>query len=285
MNIEKLKNYSNFIKIEHTVFALPFALSAYLIVIQEINFNAFKLVLIIIALISARTYGMAINRIIDKDIDSINPRTKMRELVTKKVSNNGALLLVVLALLTFYLSLIGLERITLLLSPIVIGIFTIYPLAKRFTFMSHYILGLVYLIAPPAVEISLTGNYSLTTLILGFAGFFWVSGFDIIYSILDIDFDRENNLHSIPSKFGVAASKVISWISHFFTILLISYIGILEGLGLIFWIGCTILLGLFIKEHLLILKINKKNVNKAFFDMNARISFLILLTFSLSTLI
>lgn len=285
MNIEKLKNYSNFIKIEHSVFALPFALSAYLIVIQEINFNAFKLALIIIALISARTYGMAINRIIDKDIDFINPRTKMRELATKKVSSKGALLLAALALLIFYLSLIGLERITLLLSPIIIGIFTIYPLAKRFTFMCHHILGLVYLIAPPAVEISLTGNYSLTTLVLGVAGFFWVSGFDIIYSILDIDFDRENNLHSIPSKFGVAASKVISWLSHLFTMLLISYIGILEELGLIFWIGCTILLGLFIKEHLLILKITKKNVNKAFFDMNAHISFLILLTFSLSTLI
>tara|TARA_Y100001936_G_C15824510_1_gene533469 strand:- start:275 stop:736 length:462 start_codon:yes stop_codon:yes gene_type:complete len=151
--------------------------------------------------------------------------------------------------------------------------------------MCHYVLGLVYLIAPPAVEIALTGSFSLSTLFLGLSGFFWVSGFDIIYAILDIEFDRKNNIFSIPSKLGIKKSKIISWVSHLITIVLICLIGFIENLGLIYWIGCTILFGLFIKEHFLILKISENNINKAFFNMNAQISAVLLLMFALSTLI
>jgi len=285
MILEKIKNYSNFIKFEHSLFALPFALSAYFLVIKQTQFNLSELLLIVVVLISARTYGMATNRIIDKNIDSLNPRTMSRELITKKISTKSAYIIALMALIIFYITLLGFNTITFLLSPIVIAIFTIYPFTKRFTYMCHYVLGLVYLIAPPAVEIALTGSFSLSTLFLGLSGFFWVSGFDIIYAILDIEFDRKNNIFSIPSKLGIKKSKIISWVSHLITIVLICLIGFIENLGLIYWIGCTILFGLFIKEHFLILKISENNINKAFFNMNAQISAVLLLMFALSTLI
>lgn len=285
MILEKIKNYSNFIKFEHSLFALPFALSAYFLVIKQTQFNLSELLLIVVVLISARTYGMAANRIIDKNIDSLNPRTMSRELITKKISTKSAYIIALMALIIFYITLLGFNTITFLLSPIVIAIFTIYPFTKRFTYMCHYVLGLVYLIAPPAVEIALTGSFSLSTLFLGLSGFFWVSGFDIIYAILDIEFDRKNNIFSIPSKLGIKKSKIISWVSHLITIVLICLIGFIENLGLIYWIGCTILFGLFIKEHFLILKISENNINKAFFNMNAQISAALLLMFALSTLI
>ena len=285
MILEKIKNYSNFIKFEHSLFALPFALSAYFLVIKQTQFNLSELLLIVVVLISARTYGMAANRIIDKNIDSLNPRTMSRELITKKISTKSAYIIALMALIIFYITLLGFNTITFLLSPIVIAIFTIYPFTKRFTYMCHYVLGLVYLIAPPAVEIALTGSFSLSTLFLGLSGFFWVSGFDIIYAILDIEFDRKNNIFSIPSKLGIKKSKIISWVSHLITIVLICLIGFFENLGLIYWIGCTILFGLFIKEHFLILKISENNINKAFFNMNAQISAVLLLMFALSTLI
>ncbi len=285
MILEKIKNYSNFIKFEHSLFALPFALSAYFLVIKQTQFNLSELLLIVIALISARTYGMAANRIIDKNIDSLNPRTMSRELITKKIRTKSAYIIALVALIIFYITLLGFNTITFLLSPIVIAIFTIYPFTKRFTYMCHYVLGLVYLIAPPAVEIALTGSFSLSTLFLGLSGFFWVSGFDIIYAILDIEFDRKNNIFSIPSKLGIKKSKIISWGSHLITIVLVCLIGFIENLGLIYWIGCTILFGLFIKEHFLILKISENNINKAFFNMNAQISAALLLMFALSTLI
>jgi len=285
MILEKIKNYSNFIKFEHSLFALPFALSAYFLVIKQTQFNLSELLLIVVVLISARTYGMAANRIIDKNIDSLNPRTMSRELITKKISTKSAYIIALVALIIFYITLLGFNTITFLLSPIVIAIFTIYPFTKRFTYMCHYVLGLVYLIAPPAVEIALTGSFSLSTLFLGLSGFFWVSGFDIIYAILDIEFDRKNNIFSIPSKLGIKKSKIISWVSHLITIVLICLIGFIENLGLIYWIGCTILFGLFIKEHFLILKISENNINKAFFNMNAQISAVLLLMFALSTLI
>ena len=285
MILEKIKNYSNFIKFEHSLFALPFALSAYFLVIKQTQFNLSELLLIVVVLISARTYGMAANRIIDKNIDSLNPRTMSRELITKKISTKSAYIIALMALIIFYITLLGFNTITFLLSPIIIAIFTIYPFTKRFTYMCHYVLGLVYLIAPPAVEIALTGSFSLSTLFLGLSGFFWVSGFDIIYAILDIEFDRKNNIFSIPSKLGIKKSKIISWVSHLITIVLICLIGFFENLGLIYWIGCTILFGLFIKEHFLILKISENNINKAFFNMNAQISAVLLLMFALSTLI
>ena len=281
----KLKNYLEFIQFKHTVFALPFALSAYALISKKIGFNLTDLLLIIIALTSARVFGMSINRIFDLNIDKKNPRTKNRGLITGSITMSGALIIVAMSLLIFYTTLLYFDILALFLSPIVFILFIIYPLTKRFTYLCHYFLGLIYLVAPPAVEIALTGRFSFETFLLGSAGFFWVSGFDLIYAILDIDFDLKNKIYSIPSKFGIKTTKILSSISHTITLILIFLIGFTASLNPIYWIGCTIILLLFLREHMILKNISKKNINKAFFDMNGQISIILMATFITSTIL
>ncbi len=269
--------YSNFIKLEHSLFALPFGIASYFLILNKIEFSLYTFTFLILSMISIRAYGMAINRIIDKKIDALNPRTKKRELVTGEISINSAVILTIISLLIFFITLTQFNIRALWLSPIVILVFTIYPFTKRITYLCHFFLGLVYLIVPPAIEIAVTGAISLETLVLGISGFFWVSGFDIIYAILDVDFDKKENIYSIPSKFGISNSIKLAWICHFFTLLGIGSLGIIQELGPIYWVGCTILLALFGREHMIIMTINKKNVEKAFFDMNWIISFTLMI--------
>ena len=282
---KKINNYLEFIQFKHTVFALPFALCSYILVSVKIGFQINDLVLILLALVSARIFGMSINRIFDVNIDKKNPRTMNRGLVTGSISFKGAYLMALMSLLIFYLVVINFNINALYLSPIVIILFLIYPLTKRFTFLCHYFLGLVYLIAPPAVEIALTGKFSLETFFLGIAGFFWVSGFDLIYAILDIDFDNQNNIYSIPSKFGVRITKILAFLSHFLTLIFLLLIGFLINLSPIYWFGCTIIITLFIREHIILKNITKENINTAFFDMNGQISIMLMATFLLSTIL
>lgn len=281
----KITSYSRFIKLEHTVFALPFGLSAYLLILDKIGFKILDLIVLIIAISAIRTYGMAINRIIDRRIDAKNPRTKNRELVTGDVRLRGAIIFSILSLVIFYSSLLRFNPITFPLSPLVVVLFTFYPLTKRFTYLSHFVLGLVYFILPPAVEIAFTGTFSITTLMLGISGFFWVSGFDVIYAVLDIKFDQSEDLKSIPATFGIKTSVWITHVCHIITLITIIYIGFIETSHYIYWIGCTIIVGLFFREHILMRTLRQQNIQKAFFDMNAIISFAFLTTVLLSKLL
>tara|TARA_A100000164_G_scaffold231541_1_gene205421 strand:+ start:1489 stop:2343 length:855 start_codon:yes stop_codon:yes gene_type:complete len=282
---KKINNYLEFIQFKHTVFALPFALCSYILVSVKIGFQISELVLILLALVSARIFGMSINRIFDVNIDKKNPRTLNRGLISGSISFRGAYALALISFLIFYLVIINFNINALYLSPIVIILFLIYPLTKRFTFLCHYFLGLVYLIAPPAVEIALTGRFSTETLFLGISGFFWVSGFDLIYAILDIDFDKENNIYSIPSKFGIKITKLIASMSHLLTLIFMLSIGLIININPIYWFGCTIIIILFIREHFILKNITKENINTAFFDMNGQISIMFMATFLLSTIL
>ena len=282
---KKINNYLEFIQFKHTVFALPFALCSYILVSVKIGFQISDLILILLALVSARIFGMSINRIFDVNIDKKNPRTLNRGLISGSISFRGAYALALISFLIFYLVIINFNINALYLSPIVIILFLIYPLTKRFTFLCHYFLGLVYLIAPPAVEIALTGRFSTETLFLGISGFFWVSGFDLIYAILDIDFDKENNIYSIPSKFGIKITKLIASMSHLLTLIFMLSIGLIININPIYWFGCTIIIILFIREHFILKNITKENINTAFFDMNGQISIMFMATFLLSTIL
>ena len=282
---KKINNYLEFIQFKHTVFALPFALCSYILVSVKIGFQISELVFILLALVSARIFGMSINRIFDVNIDKKNPRTLNRGLISGSISFRGAYALALISFLIFYLVIINFNINALYLSPIVIILFLIYPLTKRFTFLCHYFLGLVYLIAPPAVEIALTGRFSIETLFLGISGFFWVSGFDLIYAILDIDFDKENNIYSIPSKFGIKITKLLASMSHLLTLIFMLSIGLIININPIYWFGCTIIIILFIREHFILKNITKENINTAFFDMNGQISIMFMATFLFSTIL
>ena len=267
-----LLNYSNLVKFEHSIFALPFAVTSYFLVTGSAGYSHSTFLTILIAMISARVFAMTLNRLIDKQIDGLNPRTQNRELPTGMVSIKEAYLILLSSITIFLFSLLQFNPICWLLSPIVIAVMTFYPYTKRFTWLCHLCLGLIYFIIPPAVSIALTGRFSLSLLLLGIGGLFWVMGFDILYGILDLDNDRKNKLKSIPVKFGLPNSIAISRFSHFVTLIFLLLIGLILGLHLFYWIGISIVIILFIWEHSLIKANDLSKLNFSFFTMNGLIS-------------
>ena len=268
----KIQNYSNLVKFEHSIFALPFGIASYFLVTTRTGYSTSTFLTIMIAMISARVFAMTTNRLIDKQIDEQNLRTKNRELPTGLVSIKEAYLILLLSISIFFFTLFQFNPICWLLSPVVIFVMIIYPYTKRFTWLCHLCLGLIYLIVPPAVSIALTGRFSLSILLLGIGGLFWVTGFDILYGILDLDNDENNNLKSIPVRFGVSHSILISRFSHCLTLIFLLSIGIILGLQSYYWIGFFIITILFIWEHSLIKTNDLSKLNVSFFTMNGLIS-------------
>ena len=201
-----------------------------------------------------------------------NPRTKNREIPLGIVSIKEAILISIISLIVFLGTLFTFHPICWALSPIVILVMIIYPYTKRFTWLCHFFLGLIYLIVPPAVSIALTGTFSIEMVLLGLGGLFWVTGFDILYGILDFQYDKTNNLKSIPVKFGLKNSILISRLLHLITLIFLLLMGINLELQLIYWIGFSIISILFIWEHSLVKVNDISKLNISFFTMNGLIS-------------
>ncbi|MBM31785.1 MAG: 4-hydroxybenzoate octaprenyltransferase [Chloroflexi bacterium] len=270
--IFKIKTYSDLVKIEHSIFALPFGIAAFFIVVKNTEISYTNFINIIISMISIRVFAMTINRIIDKQIDLQNPRTKNREIPLGIVSIKEGILISIISLIVFLGTLFTFHPICWALSPIVILVMIIYPYTKRFTWLCHFFLGLIYLIVPPAVSIALTGTFSIEMVLLGLGGLFWVTGFDILYGILDFQYDKTNNLKSIPVKFGLKNSILISRLLHLITLIFLLLMGINLELQLIYWIGFSIISILFIWEHSLVKVNDISKLNMSFFTMNGLIS-------------
>lgn len=281
--IKKLREFMDFIKIEHSVFALPFVYIGMLIAIEKLNtLNTFeifmKFLLITIAAVSARSTAMALNRIIDREIDALNPRTKNRHLPAKIISLKSAYIFTIFSIIVFLLSSYFLNFLCFLLAPIPIILFFIYPYLKRYTYFSHIFLGLCLGIAPLGGFIAITGNFEnlFIPLIISFFVIFWVGGFDIIYSIQDVDVDKKENLHSIPAKFGVRKALNISVIFHLIALLFL-FILLIKNFGYVILIGVIFISFLLFYEHILIKNFNEKNfdnrkIQEAFFNINAIVS-------------
>ncbi len=199
---KKLLSFFVLIKFEHSIFALPFAYIGGLIGRQEIM-PFYYWFWVTMACISARTAAMLLNRIIDLEIDRQNPRTKERPLITGKIKFKSAIFVLILSIFLFLFSSYKLNLTCLFLSPIVLFLISSYPYTKRFTWFSHFYLGICLSCAPIGGCLATSGGVNLSSLIIGLFVILWVSGFDIIYSILDIEFDKKHNLHSIPQKFGL----------------------------------------------------------------------------------
>ena len=270
--IYKIKTYSDLVKFEHSIFALPFGIAAFFLVVKNTEISYINLINIIISMISIRVFAMTINRIIDKQIDLQNPRTKNREIPLGIVSIKEAILISIISLIVFLGTLFTFHPICWALSPIVILVMIIYTYTKRFTWLCHFFLGLIYLIVPPAVSIALTGTFSIEMVLLGLGGLFWVTGFDILYGILDFQYDKTNNLKSIPVKFGLKNSILISRLLHLITLIFLLLMGINLELQLIYWIGFSIISILFIWEHSLVKVNDISKLNISFFTMNGLIS-------------
>ncbi len=266
-----LANLLRMIKFSHTVFALPFALMGAVLAAGGLP-PVHSLFWILMAMIGARTLAMTFNRLVDRKIDALNPRTADREMPRGIVTTPQALLMICGSLALFEFACYQLNPLCLKLSPVALLVVLGYSFTKRFTAYSHLVLGLSLAIAPVGAWIAVRGSLDLPVLLLGLAVFFWVAGFDILYAIQDIDFDRKTGLYSIPSRVGVGSSLVIARIFHLLTVALLSLEIPLLSLGIYYLAGLAIVSGLLLYEHAIVRKEDLSRLDMAFFKMNGYIS-------------
>ena len=256
--------------IEHSVFALPFAYTSALWAMFETSghVNWAKLLLITIAMVGARTFAMAMNRIIDREIDARNPRTQMRELVTGAVSVKTAYLGSFAALAVFLAAAASLNRLSLYLAPVAVIPLVLYPYGKRFTDYPHAILGIAQAIGPMGAWIGVTGHWSWQATLLGLAVGFWIGGFDLIFACQDVAADRVIGVKSVPARFGIAAALRASIATHVITLGLLIWFGVVAHGGALWWIGIAVVAAAFWYEHSLVKPTDLSKVNRAFFTTN-----------------
>ena len=287
---KKLKDYSDFVKIEHTLFALPFAYAGAFLAAR--GWFGLKLVILItFAFIGLRTAAMSLNRVIDWRIDALNPRTANRHIPTGKISLREGYNIAIFGFVVYFLSAYLINVTAFLLSPIPAITAWIYPYLKRFTCLSHYILGLNLAFAPLGGWIAVTNSINpfsseLVPTLIGLGLIFWVAGFDIIYALQDVEFDRKMRLHSIGAHFGVRTAKVIAAANHLLFLIILAYVFLLEIGGKILILGIILIGGLLFYEHLLIKeRYNEKRIQLAFFYINATISSVLLSSIILEILL
>ena len=272
--MNRLKTFLQLIKFEHTIFALPFAYLGMLM--AKMGWPGWRVfILVTLAMASARTAGMTLNRLIDRKIDAQNPRTKSRELVTGQFKTSWAWASVAISIAVLLLSAAALNPLCFKMSPVALVLLTGYHYAKRFTEYCHWVLGAVLGVAPMGGWLAVTGVFSWQPLLLSFAVMFWVAGFDILYSLQDVDFDRSARLHSIPVKYGVARSLKVAAFSHAMTVVLLVLFGFFGGLGIVYAAGLVIIAILLRVEHGLVSDGDLSRLNTAFFSINGWVGILL----------
>ncbi|MBI5674258.1 MAG: UbiA family prenyltransferase [Nitrospirae bacterium] len=269
--LRKTSDFLRLIKFSHSVFALPFAFTGALIAAKGIP-SLRHIIWITVAMVGARTVAMGLNRIIDSKIDALNPRTKDREIPKGIIKKSEAFFYTLLALAVFILAAYKLNPLCLMLSPMAVFVVALYPYAKRFTSLSHLILGLALSFAPFGAWVAIKGSLDTAILPLSFAVMFWVAGFDIFYAMQDMEFDRRHTLFSIPSRFGIKNSIRLAKFFHLITILLLlSLIPIFNMRGF-YLAGVLIAAALLVYEHMLVKPDDLSRIDMAFFNMNGYIS-------------
>ena len=259
------------IKWEHSVFALPFALSGAMLAARGLP-AWHQLAWIVVAMVSARSAAMAFNRLADATIDAANPRTAIRALPAGLLTHGFVGTFVVGSCGIFVLAAWQLNRMTLLLSPIALAIVLLYSYSKRFTRWSHLLLGFALGIAPAAAWIAVRGSLDPRILLLTAAVTFWVGGFDVIYACQDYDFDRSYGLHSVPRHMGIPTALWIARIFHLIMLALLFALVIAFGLGKLAMVGVIAVAALLAYEHSLVRHDDLSKLNAAFFTMNGVIS-------------
>jgi 4-hydroxybenzoate polyprenyltransferase len=259
------------IKWEHSVFALPFALCGAMLAAQGLP-TPHQLTWIIIAMISARSAAMAFNRVADASIDAANPRTRARALPAGTLTAGFVTMFVIVSCAIFILAAWQLNHLTLMLSPVALGVVLLYSYTKRFTRWSHLVLGFALGIAPAAAWIAVRGSLDPRILLLTAAVTFWVGGFDVLYACQDYEFDRQSNLHSVPRYFGIPGALFIARLFHVVMILLLMALVFSFSLGKLALLGVLAVALLLTYEHSLVSPADLSKLNAAFFTMNGVIA-------------
>mgnify|MGYP000274069193 FL=1 len=264
-----MRKYLSLIKFSHTIFAMPFALIGFFLATKSNEFEWMTLLYVVLCMIFARSAAMAFNRYIDRDIDAANLRTaQVREIPNGSIKANSALIFVIINSLLFVTTTYLINSLCFLLSPIALLVILGYSYTKRFTALCHLILGLGLALAPIGAYLAVTGQFDVIPLLFSVAVLFWVSGFDIIYSLQDQEFDNEQTLHSIPVLIGTKNALNLSKTLHFLTFSALSIAGSFGDFSLYYWIGFGIFTTLLIYQHILVKHNDLSKVNLAFFTAN-----------------
>jgi len=264
-----MRKYLYLIKFSHTIFAMPFALIGFFLATKSNEFEWNTLMYVVLCMVFARSAAMAFNRYIDRDIDTNNPRTaQVREIPNGSIKANSALVFVIINCLLFIGTTYLINPLCLALSPVALLVILGYSYTKRFTALCHLVLGLGLALAPIGAYLAVSGNFDVVPLLFSAAVLFWVSGFDIIYSLQDQEFDKEQKLHSVPVLIGTKNALTLSKLLHFLTFTSLSIAGSFGDFSLFYWIGFGIFNILLIYQHILVKHNDLSKINLAFFTTN-----------------
>lgn len=290
----KIKSYLSLIKFSHTIFAMPFALIGFVLGTTYMQYryngnftfyqrmkkvngysdeqikNYFLLLflLVVLCMVFARSAAMAFNRYLDRKFDAKNPRTAIREIPKGIITPKNALAFTLICSLLFIVCTFFINRLCFYLSPVALAVILGYSYTKRFTPLCHLVLGLGLSLAPIGAYLAVTGKFALLPILFSLAVLFWVSGFDIIYALQDEEFDKSQNLYSIPAWMGKAKAVRVSELLHLLSAGAIVYAGIYGAFGWLYWIGVAVFTGMLIYQHSIVKPNDLKRVNVAFMTAN-----------------
>ena len=283
-----MKKYFSLVTFAHTIFSMPFAFIGFFLAVTTTNyrFDWIKLVLMVLCMVFARNSAMAFNRYLDRNIDSKNPRTKQRDIPSGRISPASALIFTIINCLLFVITAWCLNNLCFYLSPVALLVVLGYSATKRFTALCHMVLGLGLSLAPIGAYLAVTGQFALTPLFFSLAVLCWVSGFDIIYALQDEDFDRGENLHSIPAWLGKVNALRLSTFLHVlsaaFVIMPVFFTPV--GFGYLYYAGIVFFCAMLIYQHLLVKPNDLSRVNFAFMTTNGIASVIFAVFFLLDRL-
>lgn len=269
-----MKNYLSLIKFSHTIFALPFALLGFFLAVYLVEDGIFtneiwyKLLLVLLCMVFARSAAMAFNRYIDRDIDAKNPRTAVREIPAGIVSPRSALFFIMINVVLFIATAYFINPLCFYLSPLALLVVLGYSYTKRFTALCHFVLGLGLALAPVGAYIAVTGHFDWLPILYGFVVLLWVSGFDIIYALQDEEFDSSLGLNSIPTFLGKNKALLLSSILHIVCAIVVIIAAIFGAFSWLHWLGVSVFVALLFYQHLLVKPNDLTKVNLAFFTTN-----------------
>lgn len=296
MNMSTVKNYLSLVKFSHTIFAMPFALIGFFLgLTTPYNFYSFhtqlslndsvgwnenytgdffsprilyKFLLVIICMITARSAAMAFNRYLDRSFDAKNPRTAIREIPKGIISADSALRFTIGCCIIFILTTYFINPICFFLSPVALFVILFYSYTKRFTPLCHLVLGLGLSLAPIGAYLAVTGKFNLLPVLFSFAVVFWVSGFDVIYALQDVEFDQSQQLYSIPAVLGKNKGLKVSSLLHVLSAICVITAGVYGHFHWVYWIGIAVFIGMLIYQHSIVAPHDLSRVNIAFMTAN-----------------
>ena len=264
-----MREYLSLIKFSHTIFAMPFAFIGFFLATKSYEFERITLLYVVLCMVFARSAAMAFNRYIDRDIDKVNERTaQIREIPNGTITAKNALLFVIINSLLFIGITYLINPLCLALSPVALLIILGYSYTKRFTALCHIVLGIGLALAPIGSYLAVSGEFAIIPILFSFVVLFWVSGFDIIYSLQDEEFDKTQKLHSIPVLLGKKNALTLSKFLHFISVITLMFTGTIGDFGKWYWIGFCIFSALLIYQHTLVKHNNLSKINLAFFTTN-----------------